>query len=128
MGLLIRQRLLTSVLIVLVAVVALATGNWPVTLLLLVLLVRRHVIQTLWLRRLLGHRWSAALFTLLTLGFVGWPLYILFEGADASGRTWIVIATAAVIALTYGLMLFLLRSLAGEYDRSPAKTDIRPPK
>jgi hypothetical protein len=76
----------------------------------------------------MGHRWSAVHYAALSVGLMALPLYVEFQVADLTGRVATVILTALGLLFAYGVAVFLLRSLAGEYDRSPAKTDIRPPK
>jgi hypothetical protein len=120
-----RSRYAISVGMFVAAVWAVIAGIWPIAILLLPLLARRHFLG-IWFRRRLGHRWSAVFIATLNMAIFALPLYLFFTQADLVGRFWIVALSLAGLLLGYGVAVFLLRSLAGEYDQTPAKTDVRP--
>lgn len=120
-----RSRYAVSLVMVIAAAWAFVTGSWPLTALLRLLLARRHFLA-IWFRRQLGNRWSALFIAISNMAIFALPLYLAFQQADLVGRIWIVVLSVTGLVLAYGVAVFLLRTLAGEYDQTPAKTDIRP--
>ncbi|HEV2250495.1 MAG TPA: hypothetical protein VGT60_08315 [Candidatus Limnocylindria bacterium] len=122
-----RTRVIVSGVIAAAAIWTFVIDAWPATIFLLLWLARRHLLD-LWFGRRLGYRWTAALYAGVTFGCFALPLFLESQRADLAGRIALIILAALGLLLAYGVAIFLLRSLGGEYDRTPATTDVRPPR